>query len=106
LQNEDNLSAFERGVYAVVASIPCGCVSTYSRIAYTIGAAGAARAVGNALNKNIYADVPCHRVVQSDGGVGGYAWGEKNKISMLLREGVVVANGRIDLKKYGIRFNT
>ena len=44
--------------------------------------------------------VPCHRVVNSDGKLGGFASGPKNKIKMLKAEGVEVKNGRVDLNKY------
>lgn len=63
---------FESRVYEAVAKIPRGSVSTYGAIAYAIGS-GSARAVGQALRKNPFApEVPCHRVVRSDGALGGF----------------------------------
>lgn len=54
------------------------------------------RAVGQAMNKNPYAPrVPCHRVVSSDGGIGGFAIGVDKKIAILKKEGVLVKNNRI-----------
>lgn len=54
-----------------------------------MGDPGAARAVGNALNKNRNKDVPCHRVVKADGSVGGFAWGTAAKREILEREGAL-----------------
>ena len=57
------------------------------------------------MNKNPYAPrVPCHRVVKSDGFVGGFASGPRNKIKMLKNEGVEIKKGKIDLKKYLYKF--
>jgi alkylated DNA nucleotide flippase Atl1 len=53
------------------------------------------------LNKNSNApEIPCHRVINSDGRVGGFARGTKEKIKILEGEGIIVKNGKIDLKKY------
>lgn len=63
---------FESRVYKAVAEIPPGRVSTYGAIAAEIGS-GSAQAVGQALQKNPFApEVPCHRVVRSDGSLGGF----------------------------------
>lgn len=72
-------------------------MATYGQIARTLGKPRAARAVGNALNKNIFSDVPCHRVVRADGSVGGYVWGTGEKINALRREGIYIENGRVNL---------
>lgn len=91
---------FSEKVYEVVKKIPKGKVSTYKAVAEALNCK-AYRAVGNALNKNPYAPiVACHRIVNSDGSLGGFASGVKNKIKMLEKEGVVVENGKIDLDKY------
>jgi len=59
--------------------------------------------VGNALNKNFSKNIPCHRVVRSDGFVGGYRGGIKKKIAILRSEGILVSRaGKIDLKKFGV----
>lgn len=60
----------------------------------------AARAVGNALNKNRSVVVPCHRVIRSDGIVGGYVYGNKRKVSILKKEGVFIRNGKIFKKDF------
>lgn len=82
---------FQVKVYAAVRKIPRGKVATYTYIARVIGKPRAARAVGNALNKNSFSPkVPCHRVVRSDFKVGGFARGSKAKITLLKKEGVLV----------------
>lgn len=76
--------------------IPRGQVTTYKTLAEFIGKPKAARAVGNACGKNPDAPrVPCHRVVKSDGSLGGYAGGVKKKIHLLRSEEVKVTNGKV-----------
>ncbi|MGH7564379.1 MAG: methylated-DNA--[protein]-cysteine S-methyltransferase [Gemmatimonadota bacterium] len=70
------VSEFDRRVLAVVRGIPFGGVLTYGDIARRIGSPSAARAVGNAVGRNpAPIVVPCHRVVRSDGTLGGYSGG-------------------------------
>lgn len=83
------LTKFQEKVYNIVKKIPKGQVSTYKEVARMIGKPKAYRAVGNALNKNPFEEVPCHRVIRSDGEVGGYAKGTKVKIQLLRREGAI-----------------
>lgn len=96
------ISAFEKKVYDKLRQVPRGKVITYSGLARTAGCPGAARAAGNALNKNPYApQVPCHRVVKKDGRVGAYQAGTDAKIRMLKQEGVCIESGRIsDFNRY------
>ena len=83
---------FEERVYRVVRRIPKGNTRTYRWVAEQLGDPSLARAVGNALNRNPYApQVPCHRVIKSDGTLGGFAWGPKKKRRMLKEEGVSLA---------------
>lgn len=71
--------------------IPQGKVSTYQMLAKAIGRPRAVRAVGNALNKNpLMIKIPCHRVIKSDGKIGGFAAGIESKVKFLCREGVAV----------------
>lgn len=78
---------FELKVYRAVKKIPKGEVRTYGWVARQIGRPGAARAVGNALNKNPFAPkVPCHRVVAKNG-LGGFARGVRAKVELLKSEG-------------------
>ena len=92
---------FSEKVYKVISRIPRGKVSTYKAVARALNCK-AYRAVGNALNKNPYPSnlVPCHRVIKTNGGIGGFARGIKAKIRMLRKEGVIVKNSKIDLQKY------
>jgi len=82
-------------VLALTSRIPPGRVSTYRLIAEAMNTR-AYRAVGAALHKNINpVTVPCHRVCNSDGSIGGYSGGVEKKIALLMQEGVEVKNGRI-----------
>ena len=82
---------FQQKVWAALRTIPCGEVRTYTDIAVQIGHPSSARAVANACGKNPYApEVPCHRVIRSDGSIGGYSaeGGSEKKRAMLREEGV------------------
>ncbi len=82
------LTGFEKDVYRAIAKIPRGEVRSYGWVAGQIGRPGAYRAVGSALNKNPYpVIIPCHRVVRSDGSLGGFARGPAAKRKLLEREG-------------------
>jgi len=83
-------SDFSEKVHLVVSKIPRGKVLTYKEVARRAGVTGAARAVGMILSKNSDRKVPCHRVIRSDGRLGGYngLLGTKNKGEILKREGV------------------
>lgn len=92
-----NASPFYQSVWLAMLQIPRGKVSTYGEIARAIGNPRAARAIGGACNQNPFApDVPCHRIVSSDGKLGGYAHGSAKKIALLKKEGVFVRNGTIE----------
>lgn len=82
-------SSFLSKVFAVVAKIPKGKTLTYKQVAEKIGNPSAFRAVGNALNKNFDPRIPCHRVVRSDGKIGGYNRGSELKKEILKKEGVI-----------------
>ena len=120
---------FNEKCYTLLKKVPKGKVTTYKEIAKALNSDGY-RAVGNAMNKNPYGYaisseairnrrsmirgdskrtsgfflVPCHRVVKSNGEVGGFASGTKNKIKLLKQEGIEVNNKRIDLNKYFYEF--
>ncbi|MBL7147918.1 MAG: MGMT family protein [Nanoarchaeota archaeon] len=94
---------FSEKVYKLCKQIPKGKVTSYKIIANKLKTK-AYRAVGNALNKNSYKDVPCHRVIKSNGELGGYAKGTKNKIKILKKEDVKIKNNKINLKKYLFKF--
>lgn len=87
--------SFSERVWKVTKKIPRGSVATYKDIAHALHTR-AYRAVGNALNKNPHAPiVPCHRVVKSDGSIGGFAHGTAKKIVLLQKEWVIVKNGKV-----------
>ena len=81
------MPTFQEKVYAVVQKIPRGKTLTYKQVAEKAGSPRAARAVGNILNKNYNPKIPCHRVIRSDGKIGGYNRGLGNKEKRLKREG-------------------
>lgn len=89
------MTKFQEKVYKVVSKIPRGKTMTYKEVAVAVGNPKAFRAVGNALNKNPFlgkmlalngVEVPCHRVIRSDGGAGGYVLGKKKKLELLDKE--------------------
>ncbi|MBR9677880.1 MAG: MGMT family protein [Nanoarchaeota archaeon] len=86
---------FWEKVWELTKKIPKGKVSTYKELAKSLGTK-AYRAVGNALNKNPHAPiVPCHRVVKTDGTIGGFASGSEKKKKLLKVEGVKFEGNRI-----------
>jgi len=88
-------TSFQHRVYTKLLEVPAGKVTTYKDLAHAIGTK-AYRAVGMALNKNPFAPkVPCHRVVNSDGSLGGFATGCENKMKLLKRDGIDVVEGKI-----------
>jgi O-6-methylguanine DNA methyltransferase len=89
------MTSFQRKVYDVVRKISKGKVLSYSEVARLTGYHRAWRAVGKSLNQNSNLKIPCHRVIQSNGRVGGYRYGTKKKIALLKKEGLIIDNGRI-----------
>ena len=90
IESDSTLTDFQKAVYHTVALIPRGTTWTYRQVAQAIGRPGAVRAVGNALNKNPFAPrVPCHRVIKSDGSLGGFAHGPRAKQALLKKGGGV-----------------
>ena len=82
---------FQLKVWEYLKKIPRGSVKTYSQVAKSIGKPLAVRAVANAIGKNPCAPkIPCHRVIRSDGSLGGYSGkgGIKTKILLLKKEGI------------------
>jgi methylated-DNA-[protein]-cysteine S-methyltransferase len=98
---------FNEKCYQLLRKVPKGNVTTYKEIAHALGTK-AYRAVGNAMNKNPYAPkVACHRIVNSDGRIGGFASNIKDKIKLLKTEGVEVHEGKIiDFEKKLFTFRT
>ncbi len=80
------ISEFQRKVYLELLNIPEGATISYGELGRRIGCRSA-RAVGQALHRNPFApDVPCHRVIKSDGTLGGYAYGTEKKEELLKKE--------------------
>lgn len=69
---EIRMTNFKEKVLKVVRNIPSGETMTYGEVAEAAGRPGAARAVGNIMSRNYNPGVPCHRVILSDGRLGGY----------------------------------
>lgn len=96
---------FQEKCYASLKKIPKGKITTYKDLASSINSK-AVRAVGTAMKRNKNApEVPCHRVIKSDGSVGEYAFGATKKIALLKKEGIEIENGKVkNLKKYLYKF--
>lgn len=88
MSSKKRMSSFREKIYEAVARIPKGKAATYRAVAEAIGSPEACRAVGNALAGNRNKNIPCHRVVRSDGDCGGFAWGREKKKKLLRKEGV------------------
>ncbi|MBW9223927.1 MGMT family protein [Methanothermococcus sp. SCGC AD-155-E23] len=90
--------------YRLISRIPRGKVTTYKEVAEALGIKGY-RVVGRLLSRNPRpVEIPCHRVVKSNGEVGGYVMGVEKKIELLRSEGIPVENGRIvNFQKYFFR---
>ncbi|MCA9362631.1 MGMT family protein [Candidatus Kaiserbacteria bacterium] len=85
------MSNFSHKVNNVVRHIPKGKTMSYSEVANAAGRPKAARAVANIMAKNFDPDIPCHRVIRSDGRLGGYnRGGEAAKRALLESEGVIL----------------
>jgi methylated-DNA-[protein]-cysteine S-methyltransferase len=88
-------TTFQRQIFERLMHIPCGRIVSYGDIADELGDPGAARAVGQAVGANpLPIIVPCHRVVRSDGKLGGYSGGLQRKVTLLGVEGVHVDGPR------------
>ena len=91
-------------VYAATQRIPPGTVATYADVARAIGRPRAWRHVGTVLGMNRDPATPCHRVIRSDGFVGGFGMpgSTREKVRRLCHEGVAVTAERVDLRRYRI----
>ena len=84
---------FQRKVWNYLKTIKKGSVTTYKQVAIAINRPKSARAVANAVGKNpLSPKIPCHRVIRSDGSIGGYSGkgGIKTKKKLLKEEGVIL----------------
>jgi O-6-methylguanine DNA methyltransferase len=87
-------TAFTRRVYAVVRRVPVGRVTTYGEVARLAGRPGAARAVGNLMQRASAPGLPYHRVIAAGGRLGGYGT-PGLKRSLLVAEGLIVTSSRV-----------
>lgn len=86
---------FQIAVWRALLKIPTGAVASYSQVAKALGAPSSARAVGNAIGSNPVALlIPCHRVIQQSGALGGYRWGSTKKLMVQTWERVRDERGR------------
>ena len=87
----EGLGKFEERVLRETMNVPFGKLTTYGALAASVGSPGAARAVGNTMRRNpLPIIVPCHRVIHSGGGIGGYSAGIDLKRRLLALEGIVL----------------
>jgi len=109
------LSPYQQAILRILAEVPKGKVTTYGDLAKELSrrdpkwSPNASRAVGTTMKNNLCGpQIPCHRVIKSDGSVGNFRGGAEGaveeKIGMLREEGVTVQDGRIDLKKHRHEF--
>jgi AraC family transcriptional regulator of adaptative response/methylated-DNA-[protein]-cysteine methyltransferase len=78
---------FQVAVWRALLRIPAGSAVTYSQIAHAVGSPAAVRAAGTAIGANPVAFlIPCHRVIQQSGALGGYRWGLERKQAMQVWE--------------------
>ena len=111
IQRRRTPTPFAQRVYALCKQIPQGKVTTYKELARALNC-NSAQAVGQALLSNPYAPiVPCHRVIATNGSLGGFK-GEREgsclreKQTLLRKEGVIISQDSVDLKRYLYTFNT
>ena len=91
-------TAFQERVWQELRRIPLGQTRSYAEIAAAVGQPGAVRAVGTANGSNpVSVLVPCHRVIRSDGSLGGYGGGLPNKLKLLAAEGITLGQPVLDL---------
>ena len=83
-------------VYRKLLHVPKGKITTYGELSKAVGLKNGQRVIGMIMKKNPFpVIVPCHRVVNSDGKIGGYAYGKRVKSRMLANEGIQIKDGKI-----------
>jgi len=86
----------EQQVYKKLTQVPQGKITTYGELSKAVGLKNGQRVIGQIMKKNPYpVIIPCHRVVKSNGTVGGYAYGGDIKTNMLQKEGIKIHDGKI-----------
>ncbi len=89
LEGDVNETTFRQNVISVVKKIPRGSTLTYKQVAQLAGSPLAFRAVGSIMKQNVDPEIPCHRVIRSDGGMGGYNNGIEKKLELLKKQGAL-----------------
>lgn len=89
-------TVFQKQVWQKISLVPQGKITTYKILAKALGRPKASRAVAKALRKNPkLVQIPCHRVVRSNGEVGGYVKGVRGKVRLLRKEGVEIERAKV-----------
>ena len=84
-------------IYKKLLQVPPGKITTYGELSRAIGFENGQRVIGQIMKKNPFpVIIPCHRVVRSDGKIGGYAFGLDIKRNMLTKEGICIKNNKIE----------
>ena len=93
-------------IYKKLLQVPRGKITTYGELSKAVGLKNGHRVVGQIMNKNPFpVIIPCRRVVNSNGQIGGYAYGPDVKTNMLYKEGIEIQNGKIlDFEKRIYKF--
>jgi len=94
-------SGISKRIYELISQIPKGRISTYGILANEAGRPKASRSIGQIMSNNPRPVlIPCHRIVYSNGRIGGYIGGVKLKIKLLASEGIIVKDGKVlDFRK-------
>jgi|TARA_B100001750_G_scaffold197868_1_gene170717 methylated-DNA-[protein]-cysteine S-methyltransferase len=86
----------EKKIYRKLLQVPSGKITTYKELARSVGLQNGQRVIGQIMKKNPFpVIIPCHRVVKSNGEIGGYAYGISIKKNMLVKEGISISNNKI-----------
>ena len=87
----------EERIYKKLLQVPYGKITTYGELSRSVGLKNGQRIVGQIMKKNPFpVIIPCHRVVKSNGDIGGYAFGVNIKKNMLSKEGICIKNNKIE----------
>ena len=87
----------EERIYKKLLQVPYGKITTYGELSRSVGLKNGQRIVGQIMKKNPFpVIIPCHRVVKSNGDIGGYAFGINVKKTMLSKEGICIKKDSIE----------
>ena len=87
----------ETKIYKKLLTVPHGKITTYKELSKSVGLENGQRLVGQIMKKNPFpVIIPCHRVIKSNGDIGGYLFGTNIKKNMLTKEGICIKKNKID----------